>query len=404
MDSEKQITVRIDGIPTYTINITKKHHISDLKNGLKEYSNYAIQMFLNSETMLPIFNTDQYDNFTFESVWKQMDKPVIVLNKLVNQSGRVWSKIADVDKKILIKLSYKDLLSTCTTNTYLSNLCKDPVFWRNKISRDFPNRGKYVYYTEYQELYRYNPRKLYEIINRPSKIVTLSTEEFPELPELVEMENELQDTGTEPDLNVLSNIIYKLIKELPLLKGDVIFLGWSDDYRNEGKYIWNGTRVNALDSNIDEYGSVPSEFTFPEFPLDHFFGSIDHNSIIWLSSDTMKELQQNYLQTDEKDEMGDIRGKSVITDLYDTQYHIDFLDEARVLSDEKFQEEVFKRKYIDIYDQDIETNSDGSKSLSTFIYPAGDHHLLWLPMPQLAHLPQGPLPLIQLPVIGNNLL
>lgn len=72
--------------------------------------------------------------------------------------------------------------------------------------------------------------------------------------------------------------------------GDVIHLATSGNYRNDGRIVWNGRRFIDLDYDVDDYGSAPSEYTFPEYPLDHFYDSIDHNYIIHLT-----EAGLNYL-------------------------------------------------------------------------------------------------------------
>ena len=83
---------------------------------------------------------------------------------------RTFSKILDVDIKILLELSYKDVINTCQVNSYLSELCKNNSLWRNKLIRDFPKRSASLYYPEYVELFKNDARKLYEIINSKSKI------------------------------------------------------------------------------------------------------------------------------------------------------------------------------------------------------------------------------------------
>jgi len=41
---------------------------------------------------------------------------------------------------------------------------------------------------------------------------------------------------------------------------DVIWLGVMGCYRNDGKYVWNGSCFFELWSESDDYGRLPSEF------------------------------------------------------------------------------------------------------------------------------------------------
>ena len=344
----KSITVFINNKPLSVITVTKDNKISDIKNN---FPGSTIKMFLNPTTELPVFNSNEFDNLTLETVWDQMNNSVILLTREVKeeekekQKQRVWSQIPDVDKIILTKLSYKDLLSTCQTSTYLSFIC-DNNLWRQKIVTDFPLRGKYLYFSEYLELYKNNPRKLYEIINRQSKIVTLDKDDFPKL---VEATADREDFGydNDDDLDLLDEEIKKNLKTLPLLRGDVIFLGWNGEYRNEDKFIWDGEKVNALETEIDGYGSVPKEFTFPEFPLDHFFRSIVHNHIIWLSPSTITEIKRNYTPLFAKrDKYEFFYGTSVISDRYEN-YNVEFFTYEKIAL-ELFKQRLDNIKYVDI--------------------------------------------------------
>ena len=136
---------------------------------------------------------------------------------------RTFTKIRDLDIKILLHLSYKDLISKCVINKYINSLCEDKNLWRNKIAKDFPLRGKFIWYSEYRKLYDDNPRKLYEIIAEKSKIIYLNSEYFPKLVEKFFDETQFQNVSEE-DLNFITNMLP--LAELELLRGDVIQFSW----------------------------------------------------------------------------------------------------------------------------------------------------------------------------------
>ena len=221
---------------------------------------------------------------------------------------RTFTKIRDLDIKILLEISYKDLLSKCGINKYVNSLCKDNNLWWNKIAIDFPLRGKFIWYTEYRNLYNDNPKKLYEIINEKSKIVNLKSNDYPELAKRIFEEDQLGELS-EDDLDFISNQIILKLTELPLLRGDVIHLDWLGNYRNDGKLMWDGEKAVSLYYELDDYGTVPKCFSFPEFPVDHFYSSIEHNKLIWIAPNSLEEIIRNF---DEKTQ------KSFVRDLYQT--------------------------------------------------------------------------------------
>jgi len=63
-------------------------------------------------------------------------------------------------------------------------------------------------------------------------------------------------------------------------------------YRNEGVYIWDGSKMCRLYTEIDDYGSVPPEFTVgKEFPPNYWIDKVDHNSIVWLDHDLYEKIE-----------------------------------------------------------------------------------------------------------------
>jgi hypothetical protein len=50
---------------------------------------------------------------------------------------RSFSKIKDVDLKILSELDDKSLFQTCMTNKYINNICSNEDFWRNRYIKKF---------------------------------------------------------------------------------------------------------------------------------------------------------------------------------------------------------------------------------------------------------------------------
>lgn len=66
-----------------------------------------------------------------------------------------------------------------------------------------------------------------------------------------------------------------------IIPGDIIHHG--SEYRNDGKLIWNGTSVEKLSYDLDEYGHLPHNYTLNEFhDYDYFQDTISHNNIRWI--------------------------------------------------------------------------------------------------------------------------
>ena len=80
----------------------------------------------------------------------------------------------------------------------------------------------------------------------------------------------------------------KLVKQVPtasLHRGDILHIEEMSDYRNTGKFIFNGVKVEELgeDPEIDDYGYVPPTYVVgDEFFADHWLGTVDHNSYVWI--------------------------------------------------------------------------------------------------------------------------
>lgn len=65
-------------------------------------------------------------------------------------------------------------------------------------------------------------------------------------------------------------------------RGDVVHFSCFSDYRNMGKMMFDGEKLVHLDTEIDDYGVVPKEFTLAEFEPDHWQETIAHNNYVFL--------------------------------------------------------------------------------------------------------------------------
>lgn len=119
------------------------------------------------------------------------------------------------------------------------------------------------------------------------------------------------------------------IKDYQIRRGDTICFG-GRKYRNEGVWIWDGKKIIPLDTDIDDYGSVPTEFKVgKEFAPDHWSKIIEHNCLIHLEDELFDQIE--FYKENNK-----IYGKVKI---FDKEYKI-VIQEADDLNEEEIREQL----------------------------------------------------------------
>ncbi len=146
------VTVYINNIPSYNLKIKKNYTVSDVKELLQSipnFKNYNVTLFLNDTDVLNVFDTNEYDNLKFKTIWKNLDNPYILLedkqtkldtklDKQKSQENEVsktqqrtgyLTGIKDLDREVLNNLSDEDFLNFCQVNKDISrNVCDDTYF------------------------------------------------------------------------------------------------------------------------------------------------------------------------------------------------------------------------------------------------------------------------------------
>jgi hypothetical protein len=93
---------------------------------------------------------------------------------------------------------------------------------------------------------------------------------------------EKDENEDEIDIEEITTIVHKYFSYIK--KGDVLHL-CRDRYRNDGTYIYTGKKISLLDFNVDEYGSVPSEYLVnKEYPPKYWSNAICHNNYVWINT------------------------------------------------------------------------------------------------------------------------
>ena len=100
------------------------------------------------------------------------------------------------------------------------------------------------------------------------------------------------DYNNDDTLISLTNLVndkYSHIK-----RGDAI-RDCSNTYRNTGRYFWDGENVIDMETELDDYQSIPLVFSYPEFSPTYFRNVIDHNTICNIDLFTRQQIKSNMI-------------------------------------------------------------------------------------------------------------
>jgi len=54
-----------------------------------------------------------------------------------------FTQVPEIDSRVLMNVDPQSLAAACQTNMLIASLCEDPVFWRQKLEKDFPGLSQY---------------------------------------------------------------------------------------------------------------------------------------------------------------------------------------------------------------------------------------------------------------------
>lgn len=81
-------------------------------------------------------------------------------------------------------------------------------------------------------------------------------------------------------------------------RGDMVHIEGVIGYRNSGVFAFDGTTVIELDSDFNEYGTVPKQFqVITEFPIDYFSNVLGNQ--VWFDQTPYAEEMINTLVTED---------------------------------------------------------------------------------------------------------
>lgn len=153
-----------------------------------------------------------------------------------------------------------------------------------------------------------------------------------------------RDTDIVSDIQTINALnsnpnVQKFLASEGIRRGDVVHLEAADNYRNTGKYIYDGYRIINLNYDYDEYGAVPNEFkVIDEFPIHYWTSVIAHNGIVHFNSDPYVDEILDHL---EKIDANDIEiYKSIFTHANGTSYTTFFIYEDGPEGEEKIHDDL----------------------------------------------------------------
>lgn len=142
MDETKIFKILLDGKSVAQVPITKNTKIGTIKQYFRDYlkqmdknvRDYAIKIYLTNDKKLDVDNTSQYDNISLNSVWNNITNGYIVLIFNSNYFARLYT---DAIYQIVLKLDLESLTNLCLADKRMSRICRDDVFWMNRVYNDF---------------------------------------------------------------------------------------------------------------------------------------------------------------------------------------------------------------------------------------------------------------------------
>jgi hypothetical protein len=173
-----------------------------------------------------------------------------------------------LDRDVLIRLSYEDLLNACSINMRLAAYCGDDNFWQEFVQNKFPSIRTIPEFILNDTVYEYTTWRNY------AEVVFTNAQLF-EVP-----------TGT-VYLELVTAIIFNIAQTLTvqggnletldqlskpytqgIRRGDIVHFRDFGDELNNGKYIYNGQDIEPLrvESETDlDTAILPTDFSLMEF-------------------------------------------------------------------------------------------------------------------------------------------
>jgi len=149
-----------------------------------------------------------------------------------------------------------------------------------------------------------------------------------------------------------------------LVRGDLICFNGLNDYRNDGVDIFDGCKITPLDYHIDDYGSLPAEFTVINngVPIRYWKNTendkgIDHNHLVWFDHNPVKQQCINNITEIDDNLFTTFEYNNKIYKIYD---HLSFFDDESRNTKEDFikilsDDDLLLLQFMEEFDDDENT-------------------------------------------------
>lgn len=197
--------------------------------------------------------------------------------------------------KIANEVKCSDLINLSLADKKCASMIKNDEYWKSRIAHiygfDVLNYYNDAMFESYKDYFIYLSLKKARLFVIPEEICNFGEDV---------KDFEITIMGQQKGLKYIKNDLKQRV-----YRGDVVHFECLGDYRNQGRYIFNGTKLGQLDRLdycVDDYGAIPKEFYVLSpnmgkiYPVDYWFNddkvpTIEHNSIVWIKSSDLKFTQ-----------------------------------------------------------------------------------------------------------------
>ncbi len=257
---------------------------------------------------------------------------------------------------IISKVPYTELSKLCASNKQFAELCKTEQHYYLRFTNEYSHIKK-AKHLSYEQIYKMCKR----LENNQARMINV-----PETIFAWENINGINNPDLEDeDMELLNEKLLPYVIGLDVKRGDIIHLESDGDYRNDGKYIYDGEKIVQLDYDMDDYGAIPSNFKILDdnltFSATYWVDVIAHNTYIyWDTKPYIDQLVRNFKPTKIVEE--NIRNHVYRTYLVETSFvhstGVPFTIRFNIL-DEYTDEELIKYLSFGFFEveQDVENKS-----------------------------------------------
>ena len=211
---------------------------------------------------------------------------------------------------IISKADYHQLRKLSMVNKKFNKLCLSEEHYFLRFTSEYPhiNKSKSLSYEKIYKMCKHLENDRAKIINVPKTLYKTDPDMDPD----------------DEDMETLNNAILPYVLDQGANRGDIIYIGTKEGYRNENKYVFDGDKIIHLSYEPDEYGCIPYGFEILDddltFSAIYWLDVIAHNRIFrWDTKPYLDQLIKNFEEIKANEETYSLRGKTFTRRTYIVQ-------------------------------------------------------------------------------------